>query len=144
MFFSWGFVIALNPAYWKYIFAICSLFSMSLLSVSKLYIRIYRTSLTPFYFPTQHIRPFDYQYFINKMVEKSVLHFFSSLNEYKISAFFWIMKASEKLCAKSFLRGWFEVYFGMCEIYCIAFCRWWCSRLFRWLFLQGWRWCCVL
>lgn len=42
---------------------------------------------------------------INKMVEKSVLHFFSSLNEYKISAFFWIMKASEKLCAKSFLRG---------------------------------------
>jgi len=57
------------------------------------------------YFPMQHIRPVDYQYFINKMVEKSVLHFFSSLNEYKISAFFWIMKASEKLCAKSFLRG---------------------------------------
>ena len=56
-------------------------------------------------FPMQHIRPVDYQYFINKMVEKSVLHFFSSLNEYKISAFFWIMKASEKLCAKSFLRG---------------------------------------
>ena len=55
--------------------------------------------------PMQHIRPVDYQYFINKMVEKSVLHFFSSLNEYKISAFFWIMKASEKLCAKSFLRG---------------------------------------
>ncbi len=53
----------------------------------------------------QHIRPVDYQYFINKMVEKSVLHFFSSLNEYKISAFFGIMKASEKLCAKSFLRG---------------------------------------
>lgn len=24
----------------------------------------------------QHIRPVDYQYFINKMVEKSVLHFF--------------------------------------------------------------------
>ena len=58
-----------------------------------------------FYLPMQHIRPVDYQYFINKMVEKSVLHFFSSLNEYKISAFFWIMKASEKLCAKSFLRG---------------------------------------
>lgn len=56
-------------------------------------------------YPIQHIRPVDYQYFINKMVEKSVLHFFSSLNEYKISAFFWIMKASEKLCAKSFLRG---------------------------------------
>lgn len=55
--------------------------------------------------PMQHIRPVDYQYFINKMVEKSVLHFFSSLNEYKISAFFGIMKASEKLCAKSFLRG---------------------------------------
>lgn len=69
----------------------------------------------------QHIRPVDYQCFINKMVEKSVLHFFSSLNEYKISAFFGIMKASEKLCAKSFLRGWFEVYFGMYEIYCIAF-----------------------
>lgn len=57
------------------------------------------------YLPMQHIRPVDYQYFINKMVEKSVLHFFSSLNEYKISAFFGIMKASEKLCAKSFLRG---------------------------------------
>ena len=56
-------------------------------------------------FSMQHIRPVDYQYFINKMVEKSVLHFFSSLNEYKISAFFGIMKASEKLCAKSFLRG---------------------------------------
>ena len=61
--------------------------------------------LTKNSFSMQHIRPVDYQYFINKMVEKSVLHFFSSLNEYKISAFFWIMKASEKLCAKSFLRG---------------------------------------
>ncbi len=28
------------------------------------------------YFPMQHIRPVDYQCFINKMVEKSVLHFF--------------------------------------------------------------------
>lgn len=28
------------------------------------------------YFPMQHIRPVGYQYFINKMVEKSVLHFF--------------------------------------------------------------------
>ena len=28
------------------------------------------------YFPMQYIRPVDYQYFINKMVEKSVLHFF--------------------------------------------------------------------
>lgn len=26
--------------------------------------------------PMQHIRPVDYQYFINKMVEKPVLHFF--------------------------------------------------------------------
>lgn len=65
----------------------------------------YRLLLIGFHLPMQHIRPVDYQYFINKMVEKSVLHFFSSLNEYKISAFFWIMKASEKLCAKSFLRG---------------------------------------
>ena len=29
-----------------------------------------------FYLPMQHIRPVDYQCFINKMVEKSVLHFF--------------------------------------------------------------------
>lgn len=50
----------------------------------------------------QHIRPVDYQYFINKMVEKSVLHFFSSLNEYKISAFFWIMKASENFVQNHF------------------------------------------
>ena len=28
------------------------------------------------YLPMQHIRLIDYQYFINKMVEKSVLHFF--------------------------------------------------------------------
>ena len=28
------------------------------------------------YLPMQHIRPVDYQCFINKMVEKSVLHFF--------------------------------------------------------------------
>lgn len=28
------------------------------------------------YLPMQHIRPVGYQYFINKMVEKSVLHFF--------------------------------------------------------------------
>ena len=28
------------------------------------------------FFPMQHIRPVGYQYFINKMVEKSVLHFF--------------------------------------------------------------------
>ena len=76
------------------------------------------------YLSMQHIRPVDYQCFINKMVEKSVLHFFSSLNEYKISAFFWIMKASEKLCVKSFLKDGFEVYVGIYGMCCIAFCWW--------------------
>lgn len=47
--------------------------------------KVFFTSDTHFYHgniihfcnrPMQHIRPVDYQCFINKMVEKSVLHFF--------------------------------------------------------------------
>lgn len=63
--------------------------------------------------PMQHIRPVDYQYFINKMVEKSVLHFFLRWTSTKLAHFFGLWKQ-----VKNFVQN----HFWGADLRCILEC----------------------